>query len=202
MLRIGFVCEGPTDTPILEAVVEAVFGPRFEARYIQPDRDNLGPRAPGGAGQVEKWCRQSGHALPYLLFDIDLLIVQLDGDRCGPLGVADAAGLCATIKRWLAAGAGDPRLVITIPMQASEAWLVAANLPATPALEQRPHPEELLTGKQLLPRGKDGRSIKDRAIYQRLALQLRDRLAEVRRTLPELDRFAGKLEAIRARTPP
>ena len=23
MLRIGFVCEGPTDTPILEAVVEA-----------------------------------------------------------------------------------------------------------------------------------------------------------------------------------
>ena len=48
MLRIGFVCEGPTDTPILEAVVEAIVGPAFEPRYIQPDRDNLGRNAPGG----------------------------------------------------------------------------------------------------------------------------------------------------------
>lgn len=79
-------------------------------------------------------------------------------------------------------------------MQASEAWLVAAHLPATPALEQRPHPEELLAGKSLLRRGKDGQPLKDRETYQRLAVRLRQRLAEVRRVVPELDRFARKLE--------
>jgi hypothetical protein len=199
VLRIGFVCEGPTDTPILEAVVEAILGRTFEPRYIRPDRDNLGPNAPGGAGQVEKWCKQSGHALSYLLFDIDILSVQLDGDRCGPLGASDSTQLCATIKRWLAAGASDPKLVIVIPMQASEAWLVAAHLPATPALEQRPHPEELLAARNLLRRGKDGQPLKDRDTYQRLAVQLRERLAEVRRVLPELDRFARKLERLATR---
>lgn len=75
-----------------------------------------------------------------------------------------------------------------------QAWLVAAHLPTTPALEQRPHPEELLAGKHLLRRGKDGQALKDRGTYQRLACQLRDRLTEVRCILPELDRFARKLE--------
>jgi hypothetical protein len=194
MLRIGFVCEGPTDTPILEAVVEAILGPDFVPRYIQPDRSNLGAWTSGGAGPVEKWCKQFGHALAWMLLDIDVLIVQLDGDRCGPLGVADAAQLCATIKGWLAAGATDPRLVVAIPMQASEAWLVAAHLPADPTLEQTPHPEALLVRKKLLRPGKDGVARKDRDTYQQLAAKLRDRLAEVRRVLPELDRFARKLE--------
>ena len=193
-LKIGFVCEGPTDTPILEAVIEAILGPEFESRYIQPDIGRLDVRAHGGDTRVEQWCKRSGHGLRYLLFDIDLLIVQLDGDRCERLRAANTSQLCATIKGWLAGGAEDPKLVIVIPTQASEAWLVGAHLPSAPSLEQHRHPEDLLAGKGLLARGSDGRPIKERTTYAQLAIGLRDRLTEVRQVLPELERFARKLE--------
>lgn len=202
MLTIGFVCEGPTDTPVLEAVIEAILGPDFDRRYIQPEVSNLRGWSSGGDSRVEQWCKRYGHALEYMLFDIDLLIVQLDGDRCATLRAADTTELCATIKGWLAGGAEEPKLIIVIPAQASEAWLVAANLSANPALEQQRHPEDLLAKKGLLERGADGRPIKDRARYEELAIQLRDRLAEVRPVLPELQRFARKLERFKARPTP
>lgn len=196
-LKIGFVCEGPTDTPILEAVIEAIFG-EFEARYIQPDVSNLGGWSGGGDTRVEQWCRRSGHGLAYLLFDTDLLVVQLDGDRCPRLGAADTTQLCAVVKGWLGAGAREPKLVIAIPAQASEAWLVAAHMATTPALEQQHHPEDLLAQRKLLRRGADGRAVKERATYVELAVRLRERLAEARRVLPELERFADKLERFKA----
>lgn len=96
---------------------------------------------------------------------------------------------------WLGTSAKDPRLVIVLPAQASEAWLVAAHAGATPQLERTRHPEETLAKLSLVSRHPDGTPAKNRRRYEQLALRLRDELERVRASLAELERFASKLEA-------
>lgn len=190
-LKVGFVCEGPTDTPVLEAVVEAIFGD-FEPLYIQPQQDAVD----GGDTRVEAWCKEFGTSLKWYLINngVDFLIVHLDADRTRRYGVSNTQELCDLIKQWLGPGAREPSLIIVIPSQAIEAWLVAAHLPVNPQFEQVLHPEEELAASGLIDRRDDGSPKKDRIKYNDLARLLTARLSDCRKTLPELQRFASKLE--------
>jgi len=191
---VGFIYEGVTDIPVLQAVVDAVLGPDYEARFIQPERDALGGLT--GWTEVKKWCERSGDALSDLLTwtSIDLLILQIDADVRTEVRARTTADLCATVKGWLGHGARDPRLVIVIPAQAIEAWLLAAHVAPSPQLEQQAHPARQLVRHHLLSGAADGRPIKDRARYEALSVKLTERVAELRDVLPELDRFVSKLE--------
>lgn len=200
--QVAFICEGHTDTPVLEAVVEAVLGDDFEPLYLQPERDMLTDAerwSDGGDDRVRAFCEQRHGSLAFAVPTADIVVVHLDADRCAKYSASDTSALCKVIKGWLGSSATDERLVIAIPAQATEAWLVAVVENANPSLENLPHPAERLAGHRQLSRNKAGQPIKDRLLYANLAETLRDRLPTVREVLPELDRFAGKLEAQRER---
>lgn len=201
-LQIAFVCEGPTDSPILEAVVEAILGADYVPLYLQPERDMLSDGESWGDGnddRVRAWCEQRAGNLEYAVYGADVIIVQLDADRCAKYGASSTAELCATVKGWLGASASDARLVIVLPAQATESWLVAAHGALSPQLERVRHPEERLAALGKLERDHDGRAIKSRQRYVSLAERLREELPRVRGVLDELERFASKLERHRER---
>jgi hypothetical protein len=102
------------------------------------------------------------------------------------------------VKDWLGPASTLNKLVIVVPAQASEAWLVAAHLPTNPALESRNHPEDALAERRLVARNAEGQPVKDTSVYEELAQALHDRLGELR-WLPELDRFVRKLERFKGR---
>lgn len=192
-LTVAFVCEGPTDVNVFEPLIAHVTGRTLQPVYLQPSLDRVD--APGGDTRVEQWCKANGYALEWLLqFQaIDLLIVQLDADRCAKYRAADTTALCATIKGWLGPGARQPALLIVLPSQATEAWLVAAHQPSTPALEAVPHPEDALAKLGLLTRRKDGTPYKDPTRYGPLTATLIEQLDAVAPVLHELRRFLKKL---------
>jgi len=196
---VGFVYEGITDVPVLQAVVDAVLGPDYEPRFIQPDRDALSPST--GWTEVRKWCEQNGAGLSdYLTWvKIDLLVIHLDADVREQVRATNTADLCTNIKGWLRHGAKDHRLIIVIPAQAIEAWLVAAHVAVNPQLEQEPAPVRRLVQRGLITGSKDGKPIKQLSQYRNLSSKLTMRVAELRGVLHELDRFAGKLESAAAR---
>lgn len=201
-LTVGFVCEGPTDVEVFEPLIAHVTGRAIEAIYLQPTLDRVD--APGGDTRVEAWCKRSGFGLEWMLKPrgIDLLIVQLDADRCPKYGAADTTALCNTMKGWLGPGAQRPELLIVLPSQATEAWLVAAHQPSTPALEGLRHPEDALANMGLLERrGANGKPYKDPTRYGPLTATLTEKLDEVAPILPELRRFLHKLQNHPALTP-
>ena len=193
-LTVGFVCEGPTDVMVFEPLIAHVTGRTINPVYLQPTLDRVD--APGGDTRVEAWCKRSGFGLEWMLKPrgIDLLIVQLDADRCPKYGAADTTALCNTMKGWLGPGAQRPELLIVLPSQATEAWLVAAHQPSTPDLEKVGHPEDALAKLGLLDRRADGKPYKDPTRYGPLTATLIENLADVKEVLCELRRFLKKLE--------
>jgi hypothetical protein len=191
---VGFVYEGVTDVPVLQAVVDAILGPDYEARFIQPDRDALSSLT--GWAEVKKWCEQNGAALSDFLTwtGIDLLIIHLDADIRQQVKATTTTELCTKVKGWLRHGAKDHRLLIVIPAQAIEAWLLAAHVAPSPELERHPDPARLLVSHRLISGSTDGKPIKDRMKYEDLASKLTQRVTDLRGVLVELNRFAGKLE--------
>jgi hypothetical protein len=193
---VGFVCEGPTDVEVFEPLIAHVTGRVVKPVYLQPTLDRVD--APGGDTRVEAWCKRSGFGLEWMLKPrgIELLIVQLDADRCPKYGAADTHALCSTIKGWLGPGAQRSELLIVLPSQATEAWLVAAHQPSTPALEDLRHPENALANLGLLDRrGADGTPQKAPTRYGPMTATLIENLDVVEPVLPELKRFLKKLRA-------
>ena len=57
MKTIGFVCEGPRDSDILEAVISQILGEEISPLYLQPEPSLTGENGngwKGGFAQVEK----------------------------------------------------------------------------------------------------------------------------------------------------
>ena len=199
---VGFVCEGPTDVEVLRPLVEHVAGGPIEPVYLQPSYDALDQWGQGGETRVERWCKDKGSWLQWLLQPrgIDLLVIQMDADRCPKYGAADTTALCATIKGWLGDGARLPEVLIVLPAQATEAWLVAAYQSPTPELEALRHPEDRLAQLGKLARGAEGRPLKAVERYAPMTADLISKLPELRPQagqrppLIELHRFMTKLE--------
>lgn len=193
---IGFVCEGATDLPVLQAVVDAILGRDYVTRSIQPETDNLG--SPSGWTAVKAWCERFGAQLEHYLtsFEIDLLVIQVDADVARKMGAKTTADVCQAVKRWLGPGARDGRLLVAVPAQATDTWLLAACAAVNPKIEDEPHPARALVKQKVLEADADGKPRKHVAAYRRAASRITSRIVELRRTLPELERFAGKLEVI------
>jgi hypothetical protein len=193
---IGFVCEGVTDLPILQSVVDAVIGKDYVTRTIRPETHALAPRS--GWTEVQSWCERNGPTLADQLTysNIDILIVHVDADIASQVRASETSGICAAVKHWLDRGASDRRLVIVIPAQASEAWLLAAHTATTPQLESEADPARQLVARRLISANEKGQPVKDLKIYESLAPKITQRVADLRRILVELERFASKLEAV------
>jgi hypothetical protein len=137
---------------------------------------------------------------------INLLVIHLDGDRAAALGIptdgrliADiASDICNVIKGWLGAPQHSipPGVVITIPMQSTETWLIAGILAGGIVdLERIDQPVTRLTSAGLLERDTDGVAIKDLRRYRKLAVDLAKASARLFARSPEASRFRGKVAA-------
>lgn len=195
-MRIGLICEGQTDIPVFEALLNKLLPDGWVLTPLQPERDALGNYGDAGWTRVREFCQSYGSYVAYLPNAPDLLIVQVDGDIAGQVSAATLDELCGRVKIWLGAGASHPGLVMAIPTQATETWLLAGSRPANPALEAVRKPAEQLIKAGLIEHNERGNPIKDQQRYRELAAPLADRLASLRPVLRELDRFCSKIEAL------
>lgn len=83
MKTIGFVCEGPRDSDLLEAVIRHILKEDITALYLQPEPSLLGENGNGWKG-VWSWCHKNGSTLDQYMQGaipkIDAIIIQMDGD--------------------------------------------------------------------------------------------------------------------------
>ena len=83
MKTIGFVCEGPRDSDLLEAVVSHILNEDINPLYLQPEPSLDGENGNGWKG-VWNWCYKNGKMIDRYIQgvspEIDLIIIQMDGD--------------------------------------------------------------------------------------------------------------------------
>lgn len=149
--------------------------PEFSAAFEQISDE-------GGWGGVYRWCRSTvdlhgpnGLEDNLLFLNHDLLILQIDADvaasnytaahideavhdlpcatSCPPIS-ATANALANVVLRWLDINANPAKLVLCIPAQSLEAWILAGLYPTDRqvtdgTLECRPKPERQLASKPL-----------------------------------------------------
>lgn len=83
-ITVGLVCEGPRDQELLEGVIDSLFpAVHFTFRYLQPETSLLSVNYNGWVG-VLRWCyKDAGKVISgnkALADDLDLIVVQIDGD--------------------------------------------------------------------------------------------------------------------------
>jgi hypothetical protein len=216
-LRIAIVCEGPTDKIILDELIEAVVGhPNFRSVLVQPLMSALvsdfGPYGGGWAG-VLRWCTQAvADGIPFeeskTAINNDLIIVHVDADVARETSLAHvslvgpcppAQGTCDNIRhhiRVLLGGRELPNyLVLCIPADSTEAWVVAALNPSLAASnspwECYQKPEDQLPSVKV--RGKAvGKSQKS---YKRVSSDVAAGWPSAKLHWPEANRFEADLRA-------
>jgi hypothetical protein len=212
----GVVCEGHTDFPILRAILERVW-PEIDVRCLQPDLDEMErARQPGGWSQVRSWCQAHAGKLeevfaPDIGDPIDLLVIAIDMDIAIVAGIADPprrVGVYETkrlrevMKNWLTTEQVlkmPPALVLSTPVMAIEAWILAALFPRDKAPEAHVDPAgELLRRNKLRASPRDGKPWKELHLYRSFAPVVADRLTRVRSVCSEADRFLRDVELRRA----
>lgn len=209
----ALVCEGHTDVPILRATIQTLWPSVEEVRCLQPELDEV-ERAKGPAGwtQVQSWCERNAAALeevldPDLGDPIDLLVVAIDVDIAIHAGIADpprevgayeSTRLRRTIEGWLKAGNRrrlPAAVVISTPVMAIEAWVIAALYPRERSPEQISDGADWLVRKEKLLRSpRDRKPWKDLRLYKKFAPQVARRLSHVRKVCPEADRTGLAIE--------
>jgi hypothetical protein len=139
-LRVALVCEGPTDKIVLAAILPGLLRRPVVVTMVQPMEEELGGGGALGFGWrgVRRWCQEvrAGRlsTLEDWLSQTDLLIIHLDGDvarepdvacaRPCPPAEDTADALRAVLLNDLGLSAPPPGLLITTPMDATEAWLL------------------------------------------------------------------------------
>lgn len=204
MLSIGIVAEGKSDHIVLKAIVRQLVGPNLEFTEITPESSAL---APGGLDVVRGWCEEFGSRLETFQtfitsLPLDLLIIHIDGSMAHRFGIAqpcppahDTANAVREIivTQWLARRSLPPLVVLAIPMQEIETWLLPAHVraPELPvALECMRNPKTFLN--QTVPlHGRQKTTTPQR--YERLAAAISAQLAQVRSACPQADRFCREL---------
>ncbi|MCD6588466.1 MAG: hypothetical protein J7K88_07940 [Candidatus Fermentibacteraceae bacterium] len=148
-LRIGIVCEGPTDFIVIQAALNAVISKDFTATLLQPEDTPKSKKLGTGWCGVFKWCRDNLFSENYQVIVLrktfHAVIIHLDADvaekRFSDCGL-DSPGLpCVSpcppsgdtvkklknlLKSWMPGNPLDNRTVICIPSVCTEAWVVTA----------------------------------------------------------------------------
>ena len=83
MKTIGFVCEGPRDSDMLESVVRHILNEEIYPLYLQPESSLIGENGNGWKG-VWTWCVKNGETYDQFIEGAtprpDMIIIQMDGD--------------------------------------------------------------------------------------------------------------------------
>lgn len=208
-MRVDVICEGSTDFAVLRVVLREVFkGTQLVITSVQPDFDALRARHPGtpapGWTGVRAYLQSPASAVVAVLSDV--LVVQVDADvrRASQVEkkLRDAAAdeheldpLCNHVKSWFAEGP-PPSVVVVLPRDATEAWILAARTRVTD-VESDPAPASTLITKGLLAATERGDANKQSAAYEELAGPLVGLIGDKKRLarVPELARFVQKLRA-------
>jgi hypothetical protein len=210
----ALVCEGQTDVPILRSVIQALWPEIEEVRSLQPQLDEMGrARGPAGWSQVKSWCEQNAKNLdegldPDVGDPMDLLLIAIDVDIAVAAGIAnppsrvglyETTRLRNTVRRWLRPDGGTGRvptaIVVTTPVMAIEAWIVAAIFPRARS------PEGILDGAQFLvdksklrSSDSDGKPWKELHKYRDFAGRVARSLGRVRKACFEAERACSAIE--------
>ena len=206
----AIVCEGPTDFIVLRELLYRLCPQIEDVIALQPEGDETSFDA-GGWHLVQKWCQDNGPKLSSFLGHrygnpIDILLIQVDGDIAPSLGVpvqqraaADIAReVCDQVKSWLGhpPRALPPQVIITIPMEATESWLIAGLEDGSILnLERLAHPAGRLVSKGKLIADSNGRPVKDLSRYREMARDLAKSTTRLFVRAPEADRLRSKIAA-------
>lgn len=206
-LRVALVCEGPTDKIVLSAILPGLLGRPVVVTMVQPMEEELsgGGSALGfGWRGVRRWCQEvrAGRVstLDDWLSQYSLLIIHLDGDvarepevACArPCPPADdtADALRAVLLSDLGLDLPPPGLVITTPMDATEAWLLPI-LRDEPSSECAPDPAARFIGGE--PKLMNQSRKKQTARYRAASRDISARWTRAR-GLSQLDRLERELQ--------
>ena len=210
----AIVCEGHTDVPILRTVIQKVWPEIENVLCLQPELDEIDrAKGPTGWSQVRAWCKAQADNLdevldPDLGDRIDLLVIAIDVDIAVAAGIVnpprivgpyEADRLRETMAGWLQPK-GTKRLpgavVLSTPVMAVEAWILAALFPREKTPESIRDPAAWLVRKgKLRPSPSDGKPWKELRLYQdEFQRKLGERFSKVRRVCAEADRTAREIE--------
>jgi hypothetical protein len=214
--RAALVCEGQTDVPIFREVIQELWPSVTDVDCLQPELDDTG-RATGRAGwsEVKAWCEQHVDDLEDVLqpdvgFPFDLLLIAIDVDIAIAAGIADpprsvgnyeSSRLRETMRGWLQTRNRRrvPEVVVlSTPVMAIEAWVIAALFPRRNAPESIADPAtELVNKRKLRLSPNDGKPWKELYRYKLFSKQVAGALARVRRKCPEAGRTCQEIEKVR-----
>jgi hypothetical protein len=208
----ALVCEGQTDVPILREIIQELW-PNTEVRSLQPALDSVGrSTSAAGWGQVRSWCEQhAGHLEDVLDPDlgdpIDLLVVAVDIDIAIEAGITDPPNdignyettrMRTTIGEWLKTPTRQKlpsAIVVSTPVMALEAWIIAALFPRQSSPDQIINPAQWLVQRQKLRSSPtDGSPWKELHRYREFAPKVAAKIRKVRGRCAEAERTCTLIE--------
>jgi hypothetical protein len=149
--RVALIVEGPTDAIVIRAILPNIVE-EFEVTVIQPERTAIGGdfgEFGGGWRGVLRWCEGvngiGGPSQSPTFANSDIVIVHLDADvsdepevSCRKPPISGKRPFSPTVDALRAVvvaqiGSPDPKLVLCIPHEATESWLLPilrSDLPA------------------------------------------------------------------------
>ncbi len=145
-LTIGIVAEGPTDSLLLKALIDSLFQNRHHYVELQPKNSKtMGFGVHGGGWHgVRAWCQtlaKDSQKLKAHFVLLDMIVIHLDADvareaeiNCAmPCPPAQDTGnaLAQQLINWLGNPVTDNKLVLCIPADNTEAWVLVAYDPQT-----------------------------------------------------------------------
>jgi hypothetical protein len=211
------VCEGQTDVQILRAMILQVWPELEEVRCLQPELDEMERAKGGGWTQVKSWCQRYAGRLQDVLDPdvgdrIDLLLIAIDVDIALSAGIVDppmdvglyeTARLRKTMEDWLRFDPSKrlpPALVLSTPVMAIEAWIIAALFPKEIAPESVSDPALwLVRKKKLRSSPDDGKPWKELHRCRDFASNVAKKLSRVRKVCAEAGRTIASVERCRDR---
>jgi hypothetical protein len=208
----AIVCEGPTDVPILRAALQEVWPRLDDIRCLQPELDESDrAKGPAGWSQVKAWCEANAGNLddvldPVLGDPIDLLVIAIDvdiaiqagiGNPPREIGIYETKRLRDTLTGWLRMPTRKnlpAAVLLSTPVMAIEAWIIAALFSREKTPEQIPDPASWLVNKKKLRLGRDGKPWKELHRYQDFAPKVATKLKRVRKGCLEAERMLHLVE--------
>ncbi|OAD19454.1 hypothetical protein THIOM_004909 [Candidatus Thiomargarita nelsonii] len=192
-LTIGLVAEGPTDSLLLGALIDMLLRGKHHYIEIQPKPSKTGAFGEYGGGWhgVRAWCQtlaKDSQKLKAHFEPLDMLIIHIDADvareneiNCAmpcPPAQDTCEALAQQVMNWLGHSVTEDKLVLCIPADNTEAWILAAHdtqttyhAPPDKPLECVQKPDMIISNQRYkkprrLLRTKEGKPKKTKRDYQ------------------------------------
>lgn len=210
LLRIGLVTEGPSDYTVLESILRTLcLGYELELQHLHPPRVPMKGIGTGWRA-VKAWCIRYGLQLERLMqvtpdSPLHLLAIHVDGSAadklidsipaCPPARPTADALRQVIISDWLNRVPLPIFVVLAVPMQSTDTWVIAAHLRGTESICEC----EIKTDQRLF-RLSDGFSWRDKKLkkpelaYRPLAIATGQMFHTVRTRCAEAERFCQEID--------